>query len=117
LQQGRRFILAGTLLARGALCWGMAGAVFYHDSLTLLPAAFGVLVLQKAFGVTRSAIAPRLLPAEITLVTANARSSLASLIASTAGAALAAGLAVLLGGGQTGAGWVLRIGTFVYLAA
>src|SRR4029077_2356448 len=116
LQQGRRFILAGTLLGRGALCWGMAGAVFYHDSVTLLPAAFGVLVLQKAFGVTRSAIAPRLLPAEITLVTANARSSLASLIASTAGAGLAAGLAVLLGGGQAGAGWVLRIGTLIYLA-
>jgi MFS family permease len=117
VQQGRRFILAGTLLARGLLCWGMAGAVSHNDALTLLPAAFGVLVLQKAFGVTRSAIAPRLLPAEITLVTANARTSLASLIASTAGAGLAAGLAVLLGGGQTGAGWVLRIGTFVYLAA
>src|SRR5262249_11714557 len=49
VQQGRRFILAGTLLARGLLCWGMAGAVFYHDSVTLLPAAFGVLVLQKAY--------------------------------------------------------------------
>jgi MFS family permease len=117
VQQGRRFILAGTLLARGLLCWGMAGAVSHNDSLTLLPAAFGVLVLQKAFGVTRSAIAPRLLPAEITLVTANARSSLASLIASTAGAGLAAGVAVLTGGGQAGAGWVLRIGTFIYLAA
>jgi MFS family permease len=117
VQQGRRFILAGTLLARGLLCWGMAGAVSHNDALTLLPAAFGVLVLQKAFGVTRSAIAPRLLPAEITLVTANARSSLASLIATTAGAALAAGLGALLGGGQTGAGWVLRIGTFIYLAA
>ena len=117
VQQGRRFILAGTLLARGLLCWGMAGAVSHNDALTLLPAAFGVLVLQKAFGVTRSAIAPRLLPAEITLVTANARSSLASLIASTAGAGLAAGVAVLAGGGQTGAGWVLRIGTLIYLAA
>lgn len=117
VQQGRRFILAGTLLARGLLCWGMAGAVSHNDALTLLPAAFGVLVLQKAFGVTRSAIAPRLLPAEITLVTANARTSLASLIASTLGAAIAAGAGVLLGGGQTGAGWVLRIGTFIYLAA
>jgi MFS family permease len=88
LQQGRRFILAGTLLARGALCWGMAGAVFYHDSVTLLPAAFGVLVLQKAYGVTRSAITPRLLPREITLVTANARTGLASLVASTLGVAV-----------------------------
>ena len=27
VQQGRRYILVGTLLARGLLCWGMAGAV------------------------------------------------------------------------------------------
>ena len=117
VQQGRRFILAGTLLARGLLCWGMAGAVQHNDAVTLLPAAFGVLVLQKAFGVTRSAIAPRLLPAEITLVTANARSALASLIASTLGAGAAAGIDVIFGGGQSGAAWVLRIGTAVYLAA
>jgi hypothetical protein len=117
LQQGRRFILAGTLLARGALCWGMAGAVFYHDSVTLLPAAFGVLVLQKAYGVTRSAITPRLLPREITLVTANARTGLASLVASTLGVALAAGLEYVTGGGSGGAAWVLRVGTLVYLAA
>ena len=115
--QGRRFILAGTLLARGALCWGMAGAVFYHDSVTLLPAAFGVLVLQKAYGVTRSAITPRLLPREITLVTANARTGLASLVASTLGVALAAGLEYLTGGGSGGAAWVLRVGTVIYLAA
>lgn len=117
VQQGRRFILAGTLLARGLLCWGMAGAVQHNDVVTLLPAAFGVLVLQKAFGVTRSAIAPRLLPAEITLVTANARSALASLIASTVGGGAAAGIAVLAGGGEEGATWVLRIGTLAYLAA
>jgi MFS family permease len=117
VQQGRRFILAGTLLARGLLCWGMAGAVQHNDAVTLLPAAFGVLVLQKAFGVTRSAIAPRLLPAEITLVTANARSALASLVASTLGAGAAAGIDIVAGGGQSGAAWVLRIGTAAYLAA
>ncbi|HYA50961.1 MAG TPA: MFS transporter [Streptosporangiaceae bacterium] len=117
VQQGRRFILAGTLLARGLLCWGMAGAVFYHDSVTLLPAAFGVLVLQKAYGVTRSAITPRLLPREITLVTANARTGLAALIASTLGVLLAAGLQYVTGGGSSGAAWVLRVGTVIYLAA
>jgi len=117
VQQGRRFILAGTLLARGLLCWGMAVAVQHNDAINLLPAAFGVLVLQKAFGVTRSAIAPRLLPAEITLVTANARSALASLIASTLGVGAAAGIDVVAGGGQGGGAWVLRIGTVAYLAA
>jgi MFS family permease len=111
-RHGRRYILIGTLLARGLLCWGMAGAVQHNDALTPLPAAFGVLVLQKAYGVTRAAVTPRLLPTEITLVTANSRIAMASLIASTAGAAVAAGIAVL-----TNAGWVLRVATVLYLAA
>lgn len=117
VQDGRRYILAGTLLARGLLCWGMAGAVFHHDSVTLLPAAFGVLVLQKAFGVTRSAITPRLLPKEITLVTANARTGLAALIASTLAVLLASGVDLAAGGGSGGAAWVLRAGTVIYLVA
>ncbi len=117
VQQGRRYILAGTLLARGLLCWGMAAAVFYHDSVDLLPAAFGVLVLQKAFGVTRSAVTPRLLPREITLVSANARAGLAALVTTTLAALLAAGIDYAFGGGAGGAAWVLRFGTFVYLAA
>jgi len=117
VQDGRRYILAGTLLARGLLCWGMSGAVFHHDTVTLLPAAFGVLVLQKAFGVTRSAITPRLLPREITLVTANARAGLASLIASTVGVLIAGGVDLAAGGGSAGAAWVLRVGTVIYLAA
>jgi hypothetical protein len=115
VRQSNRYILMGTLLARGLLCWGMAGAI--HDSVTLLPAAFGVLVLQKAYGVTRAAVTPRLLPSEITLVTANARSNLGSLIATSAGAALALGVDKLMGGGGSGAAWVLRIGTLIYLAA
>ncbi len=117
IQQGRRYLLAGTLLARGLLCWAMAGAVLHNDTVELLPSAFGVLVLQKAYGVTRSAVAPRLLPAEITLVTANARSGMASLVASTIAAPLAAGIDYLAGGGSDGAAWVLRLGTAVYLAA
>ena len=117
VQQGRRYILAGTLLARGLLCWAMAGAVYHHDTVTLLPAAFGVLVLQKAFGVTRSAITPRLLPREITLVTANARAGLGALIASTLAVLLAGGIDYIAGGGTDGATWVLRVGTVIYLAA
>lgn len=117
VQQGRKYILIGTVLARGLLCWGMAGAVQHNDSLTLLPAAFGVLLLQKAYGVTRASVTPRLLPEEITLVTANSRCALASLIATSAGVPLAAGIDAISGGGQGGAAWVLRIGTLVYLAA
>ncbi|HUY51952.1 MAG TPA: MFS transporter [Streptosporangiaceae bacterium] len=117
VRDGRRYILIGTLLARGLLCWGMAGAAQHNDALTLLPAAFGVLVLQKAYGVTRSSVTPRLLPAKITLVSANARISLASLIASTLGVAAAGAVSLLAGGGSNGGAWVLRVGTVVYLAA
>jgi hypothetical protein len=117
VRHGRRFILIGTVLARGLLCWGMAGAVQHNDSLTLLPAAFGVLVLQKAYGVTRASVTPRLLPAEITLVTANSRCALASLIATSVGVPIAAGIDAVTGSGAGGAAWVLRVGTLVYLAA
>ena len=117
VRDGRRYIMVGTLLARGLLCWGMAGAVQHSDTVTLLPAAFGVLVLQKAYGVTRSSVTPRVLPAQITLVSANARISLAALIASTVGVGVAGGVSLLAGGGTAGATWALRVGTLVYLAA
>src|SRR6266513_1010300 len=110
MQQGRKFLLAGTLLARGLLCWGMSAAI--NSPVTLLPAAFGILVLQKAYGVARASVPPRLLPAEITLVTANARSQLITLIASMLGGAVAAGIQV-----SVGSAWVLRTGTLIYLAA
>ena len=110
MQQGRRYLLAGTLLARGLLCWGMSAAI--NSPVTLLPAAFGILVLQKAYGVARASITPRLLPAEITLVTANARSQLFTLTAAMIGGAVAAGIQA-----TAGAAWVLRAGTLIYLAA
>ncbi|MEU9022996.1 MFS transporter [Actinomadura sp. NPDC048394] len=106
----RRYAVAATFAVRGLLCWGMAGAVAHNDPITFLPAAFGVLVTSKAFGVLRAAVTPQLLPDEITLVTANARASFAGLVASSVAAPAGAGLAVLIG-----PGWVLRIGTAVFL--
>jgi MFS family permease len=116
-QQGRRYLLAGTLMARGLLCWGMVDAVLHNDVVALLPAAFGVLVLQKAYAVIRASVTPRLLPSEIALVTANARTGLASLVTGSLAGLLALGIAVLAGGGPNGAAWVLRVGTLVYIAA
>jgi MFS family permease len=111
MRQGRRFILAGTMLGRGLLCWGMAGAILHRDPLTFLPSAFGVLVLSKAYGITRSAVTPRLLPAEITLVTANARCGLGALLAATVAAPAAVAIGTVIH-----ADWVLRIGTLIFLA-
>src|SRR5215469_1875428 len=117
VKQGNRYILVGTLVARGLLCWGMAGAALRGDAVTLLPAALGVLVLQKAYGVTRAAVTPRLLPSEITLVTANSRSNLASIIAASTGAAIALGIDKIAGDHGGGAAWVLYFATAIYLAA
>ncbi len=110
IQQGRRFVLAGTMLTRGLLCYAMSANV--ANSVTLLPAAFGILVLQKAGGVVKASVTPRLLPANLTLVTANARSGLISIAVSTAAAGLAAGVQF-----AGGAAWTLRVGTLIYLAA
>jgi MFS family permease len=110
VQQGRKFLLAGTLLARGLLCYAMSAAV--SNPTTLLPAAFGVLVLQKAYGVVRASVAPRLLPEEFTLVKANARSQLIAVIGATVAAGLAEGIQV-----TGGAAWVLRVAMVIYLAA
>ncbi|HMD23435.1 MAG TPA: MFS transporter, partial [Streptosporangiaceae bacterium] len=110
VQQGRKYLLAGTLLARGLLCYAMAAAV--SNPINLLPAAFGVLVLQKAYGVVRASVTPRLLPEQITLVRANARSQLIAVITATLAAGLAAGIQVI-----GGAAWVLRVGMLIYLAA
>jgi hypothetical protein len=101
----------GTLLARGLLCWAMSGAVS-GDPVTLFPAAFGVLVLQKAYAITRSSVTPRLLPDGIALVTANARNGLAATLASTIAAPAAFGIQH-----YAGAAWALRVGTLVYLGA
>ena len=116
-QQGRRYLLAGTLMARGLLCWGMVDAVLHNDVVELLPAAFGVLVLQKAYAVTRASVTPRLLPREITLVAANSRTGMATLIASSVAGLAALGIEYVAGGAANGAAWVLRVGTVVYIAA
>jgi MFS family permease len=110
IQQGRRFVLAGTMLTRGLLCYAMSANV--ANSVTLLPAAFGILVLQKAGGVVKASVTPRLLPADLTLVTANARSGLISIAASTAAAVLAAAVQI-----TGGAAWTLRVALLIYLAA
>jgi MFS family permease len=109
VQQGRKFLLAGTLLARGLLCYAMAAAV--SNPINLLPAAFGVLVLQKAYGVVRASVAPRLLPEGFSLVKANARSQLIAVIGATVAAGAAEAIELI-----GGAAWVLRTAMVIYLA-
>ena len=58
---GRRWAVGATMATRAFLCWVLATAVI-TESASLFPAALGVLVASKAYGVTRAAAVPRLLP-------------------------------------------------------
>jgi MFS family permease len=110
VSRGRRWAIGATMALRGFLCWVLADAVHRGDTVTLFPAALGCLVASKAYGVTRAAAVPRLLPDGLTLVKANSRISLASV----AGAAVSAPLAV--GASRLGAQWSLRYAFVVFVA-
>jgi MFS family permease len=109
LPHGRRAAMAGAMLARALLALVISGAVA-SGSLELYPAALGVLVASKAYGVVRSAVVPRLLPPRFSLVKANSRVTLAGLLATGVAAPVAAGLH------QVGDPWPLY-GAFVIFVA
>ncbi|WP_129308420.1 MFS transporter [Streptomyces sp. L2] len=91
LPHGRRAAMAAAMLARALLALIISGAVA-SGGLELYPAALGVLVASKAYGVVRSAVVPRLLPPAISLVKANSRVTLAGLLATGVAAPIGAGL-------------------------
>ena len=107
-RHGRRWAIGATLGLRGFLVWSLAASITGSSSAWLYPAALGCLVASKAYGVTRASAVPRLLPKEITLVTANSRISLAGVAGATIGAGIAAGFAAI------GPQWSLRWAAVVY---
>lgn len=107
---GRRWAIGSTMAVRAFLCWSLATAVA-TESRWLFPSALGVLVASKAYGVTKAAAAPRLVPPGLTLVKANARISLAGVVGAAVSAPLA-GLAAMAGGQ-----WSLRYAFVVFVIA
>ena len=91
LPHGRRAAMATAMLARALLALLLSRAVV-SGSLELYPAALGVLVASKAYGVVRSAVVPRLLPPRFPLVKANSRVTLCGLLATGAAAPVGAWL-------------------------
>lgn len=100
-RHGRRWAIGATLATRAFCCWVLAGAVA-DESTSFFVAALACLVSSKAYGVTRAAAVPRLLPDDFTLVQANSRVSLTG----TAAAAISAPVAV--GAAAIGPEWSLR---------
>lgn len=94
LPHGRRAAMAGAMLARAFLALILVGAV-ETGGIELYPAALGVLVASKAYGVVRSAVVPRLLPPKFSLVKANSRVTLCGLLATGVAAPIGAGLQAL----------------------
>jgi hypothetical protein len=105
---GRRWAIGSTFAVRAFLCWVIAGAVT-TDSLWFYPAALGVLISSKGYGVAKAAAVPRLLPPEITLVKANGRVSLAGVVGAAISAPLAGGAAYF------GPEWALRFAFLVFI--
>lgn len=94
LPHGRRAAMAGAMFARALLALLLSGAVV-TGSLELYPAALGVLVASRSYGVVRSAVVPRLLPPRFSLVKANSRVTLGGLLATGIAAPIGAGLQAL----------------------
>ncbi|HEX2895489.1 MAG TPA: MFS transporter [Marmoricola sp.] len=107
---GRRWAIGATMAIRAFLAWLMADAVA-SQSVLMYPTALGCLVASKAYGVTRAATVPRLLPTELTLVKANSRISLAGVV----GAAVSAPMAGLAS--TFGSQWTLRYAFVVFAGA
>ncbi len=105
LRGGRRFAMAVTALIRALLCLVMAKTIG-GGGLALYPAAFGCLAASKAYGVSRAAVIPRVLPAGTTLVRANSRISMTAL-ASTV-------VATPIGLGAIGPAWTLGFAALVF---
>ncbi|CAN5607281.1 MFS transporter [soil metagenome] len=109
-RRGRRWAIGVTMAIRAFCCWVLAGAVS-NESAVLFPAALGVLVSSKAYGVTRASAVPRVLPVGVTLVKANSRISLTG----TAGAAVSAPIAAAAA--MIGAEWTLRYAFVLFVVA
>jgi MFS family permease len=107
---GRRWAIGATMAIRAFLVWGLATAVT-TESTWLFPLALGCLVSSKAYGVTRAAAVPRLLPENLTLVKANSRLSLAGVIGATISAPIA-GVASAFG-----SEWALRYAFVLFVLA
>jgi len=107
---GRRWAIGATMAARAFLVWVLAASVD-SSSIWLFPAALGVLIGSKAYNVARAAAVPRLLPEGLTLVTANARMSMAGMVGVVVSAPIAAGASAI------GPAWSLRYAFVVFIVA
>jgi len=110
-RSGRRSMLIACNAGRALVCLFMARHV---QGLLLFPEAFVVLVLSKAYSITKSALVPGTVADEHGLVEANSRLALLGVVA---GFVVAVPGAAVLKIGFLGAPWVLRLAAVAFGAA
>ena len=89
---GRRFIMQMTAVGRALLFIIM---IFHLDDLLLFPLSFGVMILQKTYSVSRSALIPTVVNSKTELVEANSKLGLISGAVGALAAAPAGALAAI----------------------
>jgi len=89
---GRRLIIQLTALGRALIFLTM---IFHLDDLLLFPLSFGVLILQKTYSVSRSALIPAVVNNKTELVEANSKLGLISGAVGAVAAAPAGALAAI----------------------
>ncbi len=89
---GRRLIIQLTAVGRALL---FATMIFHLDDLLLFPLSFGVMILQKTYGVSRSSLIPTVVNSKTELVEANSKLGLISGATGAIAAAPAGGLAAI----------------------
>ena len=89
---GRRLIIQLTAVGRALLFITM---IFHLDDLLLFPLSFGVMILQKTYGVSRSALIPTVVNSKTELVEANSKLGLISGAVGALAAAPAGALAAI----------------------
>src|SRR4029079_2814804 len=89
---GRRLIMQLTAVGRALL---FAIMIFHLDDLLLFPLSFGVMILQKTYSVSRSALIPTVVNNKTELVEANSKLGLISGAVGAIAAAPAGALAAI----------------------
>ncbi len=103
---GRRWIIVGSMGARLVLS---VLVVRHMQSLLFYPEAFGMLVLQKVYSISKSAVVPGTVRSDEELVEANSKLTVLSALAVVV-AVVPGGILLKLGGG----GWSVALGAVVF---
>lgn len=96
IKGGRRWIIVGSMVARAVLAFFV---VRHMDSLLFYPEAFGMLIMQKIYSISKSAVVPSTVHSDEELVQANSQLTTLSSIAVVI-AAVPGGILYAIGGGR-----------------